>query len=83
LLSPEDLLAPALPEYVREQLDRTFPRRLELRDATYAVRYDLRKRLVTLEKTAGRRREPPPRMWLPAFKGFRVEVKSGPVLHRY
>ncbi len=83
LLSPEDLLAPDLPDYIRAELDRTFPRRLELRDATYAVHYDLRKRLVTLEKTAGRRRDPPPRMWLPAFKGFRVEVKTGAVLHRY
>jgi len=83
LLSPDDLLAPDLPAHQRAQLDRTFPRRVELSDATYAVHYDLRKRLVTLEKLAGRRRDPPPRIWLPAFRGFRVEVKTGPVLHRY
>ena len=83
LLSPEDLLAPDLPDAVRARLDKTFPRRLELSDATYAVHYDLRVRLVTLEKTAGRRRDPPPRVWLPAFKGLRVEVKTGSVLHRY
>ena len=83
LLSPGDLLAPDLPAWQREQLDRSFPRMLELRDASYAVRYDLKRKKVTLEQVAGRRRDPPPRTWLPAFRGFRVEHKSGNVLHKY
>ena len=75
LLSPEDLLAPALPAYVREQLDRSYPRRLELLDVTYEIRYDLQRKLVMLEKVAGRRKDPPPRSWLPAFRGFRIKVR--------
>jgi ATP-dependent helicase HrpB len=81
LLSPEDLLADDLPAWQREALDRAWPRRLELPDATYAVRYELDKRRVVLDQISGKRPDPPPRSWLPAFKGLRVRILHGRVQH--
>lgn len=80
LLEPEDLLAPDLPAHLRAELDRSFPRTLELPDATYRLRYDLRRRQVTLEKTEGGRKEPPPLSWLPRLSGFRIRVRHGDML---
>jgi ATP-dependent helicase HrpB len=80
LLSPEDLLPPELPHAVRQVLDRDYPRRLELPDATYAMEYEPERRTVTLVKTSGGRKEPPPLAFLPRFGGFRVRVRHGQML---
>lgn len=76
LLSPDDFLAEDLPAEQRAALDRSFPRRLCFSDIEFAVHYDLRRRRVVLEKVGGRRRNPPPLSWLPAFRGFSVMMKD-------
>lgn len=80
LLSPEDLLPPELPLPIRQVLDRDYPRRLELPDATYEIEYEPARQTVTLVKTAGGRKEPPPLAFLPRFGGFRVRVRHGQML---
>jgi hypothetical protein len=80
LLSPEDLLPPELPRAVRQVLDRDYPRRLELPDATYEMEYDPGRRTVTLVKTSGGRKDPPPLSFLPRLGGFRVRVRHGQML---
>lgn len=80
LLAPEDLEPDELPHLVRQELDRTYPRRLELPDATYRLRFDLRRRKVILDQVEGRRREPPPVSWLPSFTGFTIQLRRGDLL---
>lgn len=77
LLSPDDLLPPDLPPDERRRLDQSFPRSLELGDATYRLEYDPARREVTLHKVAGRRRALPPIAFLPPLRGFRVLVRDG------
>lgn len=76
LLSPDDLLADDLPAWVREGLDKAYPRRIALRDIEFAVHYELARRTVVLEKVAGSRRDAPPLSWLPAFRGFRLVMRD-------
>ncbi len=76
LLSPDDLLADDLPAWIREGLDKAYPRRIALRDIEFAVHYELARRTVVLEKIRGRRRDPPPLSWLPSFRGFRVVMRD-------
>lgn len=76
LLEPGDLLPPALPPRVRQWLDRAFPRELSLGDVRYQLDYDLQTNEVTLVKIGGRRQQPPPASYLPAFPGFRVVLRD-------
>lgn len=80
LLTPQDLTAAELPGPLQAELDRRFPLRIELPDATYRVRYELARKRVTLEKVAGGRTDPPPLAWLPGFQGFAVRVRHGDML---
>ncbi len=77
MLGPGDLLAPELPDAVREALDRDFPRTVRVGDATYEADYDLAKRQVTLRMVRGARKDPPPLGYLPRFPGFRICVEAG------
>jgi ATP-dependent helicase HrpB len=75
MLSPQDLLAPDLDPAARAQIDRKWPRRIDLADARYTVSYQLDTRTVVVEQVAGGRKEPPPLSWLPAFAGFAIDFK--------
>lgn len=75
MLSPQDLLAEDLDAASRAQLDRRWPRHIDLADAKYTVRYELASRTVVVEQVAGGRKEPPPLSWLPAFAGFAIDFK--------
>ncbi len=77
LLSGIDLVPPALPESVSEQLDREFPRTVSVGDAVYEVDYDLIAQQATLRMVRGTRKEPPPAAYLPKFPGMRVCVEAG------
>jgi ATP-dependent helicase HrpB len=77
LLSPDDLLPPELPAPLAAELDRHFPRRLELPDAVYRLEYDLAKKTVTLDQRSGSRKEPPPPAFLPRFAGLTVKIRQG------
>lgn len=76
LLSEGDLVLTPLPTPIREWLDRQFPRTVDLSDALYKITYDLGRRVVTLEQTAGQRKNPPTAQMLPGFSGFGIKVKS-------
>lgn len=76
LLSPDDLLADDLPAWIREQLDKVYPREIKLRDIEFAVRYELARKTVVLEKLRGSRRDPPPLTWLPRFEGLRIVMRD-------
>ncbi len=76
LIEPTDLRFPGIPEWERERFDRTYPRWVSLTDLEMAVHYDVRRRTVTVEKRAGRRRRDPQRWELPAWSGWRVMFQS-------
>lgn len=74
LLEADDLLPEALPDWDRQRLDRDFPRRLDIGDAVYALRYHPARRLLVLEKTSGPRKTLPPLRYVPKVPGWRIEV---------
>ncbi|MEM7254015.1 MAG: helicase-related protein [Pseudomonadota bacterium] len=73
LIEPSDLLPPAIPCDERERLEREFPPRLMLGDATYDVHYAMSERVVTLHQVAGIRKTAPPSGFLPRLPGWRVD----------
>lgn len=75
LLEPEDLTPPDLPSMLRQELDKTYPREIELSDATYSVEYEPAAKRVILEKVRGSRKVPPPVRFLPRFEGFRILIR--------
>ncbi len=77
LLSAEDLVFPDVPFEARDVLQREFPLRVVVGDATYDAEYDLERSQVLLRAVGGARRELPPLAYLPRFAGLRVCV-DGP-----
>ena len=75
LLAAEDLLAPDLPPRIRHDLDREFPRTLNILGVVYEVDYDPSRREATLRKLSGGQSEPPSPFYLPRFSGFRVRIE--------
>ena len=75
LLEPEDLTPPELPARIRRELDREFPRELELPEGRYRVEYELGRRRVILHQREGRRLEAPSLAFLPDFTGFDIQVR--------
>ncbi len=75
LLSAEDLLPAALPPDVAARLDSSFPRRLSTGDGTYRITYDVARKVATLHQIGGHRKDPPPRMFLPALPGWRLMLE--------
>jgi len=71
LLSADDLIYPALPEDVREQLEREFPGRVTTPYASYELDYDPTKRTVTLRRLSGSKKAPSLR-FLPGLPGWRI-----------
>lgn len=74
LLSADDLLPEALDPYDAEQLERSYPRRLQLPDATYALTYHPARRLVELHQVSGARKALPPLRFVPSLPGWRIDV---------
>ncbi|MFP4606734.1 MAG: helicase-related protein [Thiohalospira sp.] len=77
LLEPADLAFEGVPSWQRQRFDEHYPRRLSLEGAEARVHYDLRRRRIRVEKTAGRRRTIPGRGELPAWPGWRIEYQDG------
>ncbi|MEW5850216.1 MAG: helicase-related protein [Myxococcota bacterium] len=77
LLSAGDLQPPDVPDEVRTQLDRHFPRTVQVGDVTFHAEYAPASRQVTLRPAPGARREIPPASFFPRFGGFRVVVEVG------
>ena len=80
LLSPEDLIFPALSPILREELNRTYPRRLKIDGVGYRVDYELEQGRVVLSIESGKPQKPPDPFYLPRFPGFRVSVEFKGVL---
>lgn len=81
LISVDDLLPDDLPGWVREVLDKEYPRTFEAGDAKYEIDYDLERRQVVLRMVKGTRSTAPPASYLPRFSGFRVCVESRRGMH--
>ena len=80
LLSADDLLFPPLPPFIREELDRQYPRRLKIQGVDYGIDYRLGSRKVILRVESGKPQTPPDRFYLPRFDGFRIQVEHKGVL---
>ncbi|MEE2787876.1 MAG: DEAD/DEAH box helicase [Myxococcota bacterium] len=76
LLDRRDLRPEPLPDAVRGSLDKTFPQALELPDASYRIRYDVKKRTAYLEPDGGRKGFRPAIRMLPKLDGYRVVLKD-------
>lgn len=72
LLEDEDLLPPLPEPATRERIEREFPFRLSIGDATYTISYDARRKQATLHQVGGLRKEPPPRRFLPRLSGWKL-----------
>jgi ATP-dependent helicase HrpB len=77
LLSAGDLVPPELPYESLSLLEREFPMRVSVGDATYEAEYDIDRSQVLLRMIEGSRRDPPPLAYLPRFEGLRICV-DGP-----
>jgi hypothetical protein len=75
LLSAEDLLAPELPEWVRSEIDRSYPRTLDVLGAVYEIDYDLGRREAVLRQVKGKPHQVPPPFALPRLAGFAVRIE--------
>lgn len=80
LLSADDLIFPALPATIRDELDRVYPRRLKISGVSYDVEYHLETRRVVLRIVQGKPQKPPDRFYLPRFAGFKIQVEFKGVL---
>ncbi len=76
LLSAGDLVAPDVPAWVRDEVERDHPRTVSVGDATYEADYDLAAGRVTLRLVRGQRKEPPPLQYLPRFAGLGIVVEG-------
>ena len=76
LLSGKDLVAEDVPYESRALLEREFPLRVSVGDATYEADYDLDRSQVLLRMIKGSRRDPPPLAYLPRFAGLRICVEG-------
>ncbi len=76
LLSADDLIAPDVPSWVRDEVERDHPRTVSVGDAMYEADYDLDRRKVTLRLVRGQRRDPPPLQYLPRFAGLGILVEG-------
>lgn len=77
LLEVEDLLPPPLPPHVEAAIDRDYPRRFDLGEAKYRVRYDLAARRAVFILESGGRHTAPPRSYLPRLPGLKVSIQAG------
>jgi len=72
LLLPEDLRFPGVSDEDRRQLERHFPRRLNLGGSVAEVEYDVAHQTVTLIQQKGSLRRQPNLQLLPRWPGWRV-----------
>jgi ATP-dependent helicase HrpB len=78
LLDKEDLAFDGIPEWERDNFDRLYPRHLHLEELEIAISYEPEKWTITLQKTAGRRKNPPTRRELPPWsRKWTVRYREG------
>jgi hypothetical protein len=74
LIESSDLLPEDVSSAAKQLLDTKWPLTVDLGDSSYDVHYDFGKRIVTLERTKGDRKELPALHYLPSFRGFGIDV---------
>ncbi len=77
LVEPDDLGFEGIPEWERKRFDDKYPRKLTVDTLKLDVKYDVRRKRVTVEKTGGARKNPPQRWELPAWSGWKVRYRDG------
>ena len=77
LIEPEDLIFKGIPTWEREKFDQTYPRTLNLANLHMKIHYNPKKKLVTLEKIAGVRKNQPQRKELPLWSGWSIRYRDG------
>ena len=78
LLDKEDLALNGIPDWERDHFDRQYPRHLHLEELEIAISYEPEKWTITLQKTAGRRKNPPTRRELPPWsRKWTVRYREG------
>ena len=76
LIDSCDLHFDGIPEWQRAHFDEKYPRVLSLGDLKLAVHYDVRRKVVTVEKLAGLRKKDPARWELPGWSGWKVRYRQ-------
>jgi ATP-dependent helicase HrpB len=74
LLVEEDIAFEGLSPTEKAALDARYPRQIKTGDATFTVRYDAARRVVTLDLSSGRETTPS-RQFLPSWPGWKIRVK--------
>ncbi|WP_455211189.1 helicase-related protein [Kaarinaea lacus] len=77
LLEWEDLMFNGIPPWEREKFDQTYPRMLKLANLHIKIHYNPKKKLVTLEKVSGVRKNQPQRKELPVWSGWSIRYRDG------
>ncbi|MGD8429633.1 MAG: helicase-related protein [Ectothiorhodospiraceae bacterium] len=75
LVEADDLRFDGVPEWERERFDEKYPRAVSLTDLHMRAHYDVRRKIVTVEKIGGKRHRDPQRWELPAWPGWRVKFQ--------
>jgi len=72
LLEDEDLLPPLPEPAARERIEREFPFRLDIGDASYQISYEANRKQATFRQVGGLRKEAPPARFLPRLRGWKL-----------
>ncbi len=76
VLEVADLMPPALPFRVQDELERNFPTELVVGGSRWRVTYEPDKRRVVLVREDGRKGVVPPARYLPRWGGWRVFLRE-------
>ncbi len=77
LIESEDLIFDGIPAWEREKFDQTYPRMLKIANLHMKIHYNPKKKLVTLEKIYGVRKNQPQRKELPLWSGWSIRYRDG------
>jgi ATP-dependent helicase HrpB len=75
LLEVDDLLPAPLDPAAAAALDDAFPPSLSIGDATYAISYEVARRVATFKQVGGTRKTPPPDRLLPRLRGWKLMLE--------
>ena len=76
LLDDEDLLPPRPDGLAQQRIDKEFPLRLAIGDASYRIAYDVPRKQATFVQVSGVRKEPPSARFLPRLRGWKLLLEQ-------
>jgi ATP-dependent helicase HrpB len=77
LIEAQDLMFDGIPDWERDRFDQAYPRMLNLANLHMTIHYNPKKKLVTLEKIGGVRKNKPQRKELPLWSGWSIRYRDG------